>query len=63
MFDFKSNIPTKPSRINHFTVSLFKSMIRIAAGTALILAGSQWLIIAGIGLVAAEILGIVEEMV
>lgn len=64
MFDFKSNIPTKSSKlVNHFTVSLFKSMIRIAAGAALMLSGGQWLLIAGAALVVAEILGIVEEIV
>lgn len=45
----------------HFYVSLVKSVIRIAAGIALI--WPQSLILAGAFLIAAEVLGIVEEMV
>jgi hypothetical protein len=52
--------PKDPSR-GHFYVSLVKSATRIAAGIALI--WPQSLILAGIFLIGAEILGIVEELV
>lgn len=50
-------------QVNHFTVSLIKSMVRIGAGAALVLTGDTWLITAGVLLVGAEVLGIVEEIV
>ncbi len=46
--------------MNHFNVSLVKSMLRIAAAVALI---NSELIVAGSLLIAAEILGVVEEIV
>lgn len=52
--------PRDTSR-GHFYVSLVKSATRIAAGIALI--WPQSLILAGAFLIAAEVLGIVEEMV
>lgn len=52
--------PKDPSR-GHFYVSLVKSAIRIAAGISLI--WPQSLILAGIFLILAEILGVVEELV
>jgi hypothetical protein len=52
--------PKDPSR-GHFYVSLAKSAIRIAAGISLV--WPQSLILAGIFLIIAEILGIVEELV
>jgi hypothetical protein len=51
--------PKDPSR-GHFYVSLAKSVIRIVAGFCLI-AGN--LLMAGVCLIFAEILGIVEELV
>lgn len=45
----------------HFYVSLFKSATRIVAGMFLIWPGS--LVLAGAFLIAAEVLGIVEEVV
>ena len=51
--------PKDTSR-GHFYVSMVKSFVRIFAGIALI-DGS--LIIAGVSLIAAELLGIVEELV
>jgi hypothetical protein len=45
----------------HFYVSLVKSATRIAAGIALI--WPQNIVLAGIFLIAAEVLGIVEELV
>ena len=52
--------PRDTSR-GHFYVSLVKSATRIAAGIALI--WPQSIILAGAFLIAAEILGIVEELV
>lgn len=52
--------PRDTSR-GHFYVSLVKSATRIAAGAALI--WPQSLILAGALLIAAELLGIVEEIV
>lgn len=43
----------------HFYVSLAKSAIRIAAGVTLIMGSLMW---AGLLLIAAEVLGIVEEL-
>ena len=51
--------PRDTSR-GHFYVSLAKSFIRITAGVCLIVGFPVW---CGVGLVAAEVLGIVEEMV
>ena len=45
----------------HFYVSLVKSATRIAAGIALI--WPQSMVLAGLFLIAAEVLGIVEELV
>ena len=52
--------PRDTSR-GHFYVSMIKSATRIAAGIALV--WPQSLILAGVFLIAAEVLGIVEEMV
>lgn len=52
--------PRDTSR-GHFYVSMVKSATRIAAGIALI--WPQSLILAGAFLIAAEVLGIVEELV
>lgn len=52
--------PKDPSK-GHFYVSIVKSAIRIAAGISLV--WPQSLILAGIFLIIAEILGIVEELV
>lgn len=53
-------IQPKDTSKGHFYVSIAKSAIRIAAGTSLIMMGlpeAGWL------LIAAEVLGIVEELV
>lgn len=55
------NIQPRDTSKGHFYVSLVKSATRIAAGIALI--WPQSLILAGAFLIAAEVLGIVEEMV
>lgn len=53
----------------HFYVSLVKSFLRIAAGVALMLAGSDfmlvasWLMVAGGLFIVAELMGILEELV
>lgn len=52
--------PKDPSK-GHFYVSMVKSGTRIAAGIALI--WPQNIILAGVLLIAAELLGIVEELV
>jgi hypothetical protein len=50
----------KESKTNrHFTISMIKSAVRIAAGIDLAL-GNIWY--AGILLIIAEILGVVEEL-
>jgi hypothetical protein len=51
--------PRDPSR-RHFYVSLVKSAVRIVAGGALIAGAVGY---AGIALIFAELLGVVEEMV
>lgn len=51
--------PKDPSR-GHFYVSLVKSIIRIGAGGCLIIGN---LFLAGMLLIFAELLGIVEELV
>ncbi len=51
--------PKDPSR-GHFYVSLAKSAIRIAAGIALIMG---FPVVCGVGIVVAEGLGILEELV
>jgi hypothetical protein len=57
----KMNIQPKDPSLGHFRVSMAKSAVRIAAGISLI--WPQSLILAGIFLIAAEVLGIVEELV
>ena len=52
--------PRDTSR-GHFYVSMIKSITRIAAGIALI--WPQSIVLAGVFLIAAEVLGIVEELV
>ena len=51
--------PRDPSP-GHFYVSLAKSFIRIVAGVCLITGFPVW---CGVGIVVAEVLGIVEELV
>jgi len=50
--------PRDPSR-NHFYISLVKSVFRICAGIALV---SSHVVTAGILLILAEVLGILEEI-
>lgn len=52
--------PKDPSK-GHFYVSLAKSAVRIAAGISLI--WPQSLVLAGVFLILAEVLGVVEEVV
>ena len=54
------DIQPKDTSKGHFYVSLAKSALRITAGGALI---SGFVVHAGILLIAAEVLGIVEELV
>jgi len=53
-------IQPKDTSKGHFYVSLIKSVLRITAGGALI---SGFIVHAGVLLIAAEVLGIVEELV
>jgi len=46
----------------HTKVSLVKSLFRILAGAALIVATMKTVVVAGIFLVIAEVLGIAEEV-
>ena len=55
------NIQPRDTSRGHFYVSLVKSAARIAAGISLI--WPQSIVLAGVFLIAAEILGIVEELV
>jgi len=63
------NIQGKDTSKGHFYVSLFKSVIRIAAGIALLAGGLEnvtityALFVSGAFLILAEGLGIVEELV
>jgi hypothetical protein len=61
------NIQPKDTSKGHFYVSLVKSALRIAAGGLFVVAGlatsSSWILSGGLLLIAAEILGIVEELV
>lgn len=54
------DIQPKDTSRGHFLVSLVKSLVRIGAGSALIMGHFAW---AGGLLIFAEILGIVEELV
>jgi len=54
------NMQEKESKTNwHFRISLAKSIIRIVAGATLVTGN---LFYAGFGIVAAELLGIIEEL-
>jgi hypothetical protein len=53
-------IQPKDTSKGHFYVSIVKSVIRIAAGASLIMG---LLVVCGVLLILAEILGIVEELV
>lgn len=55
------NIQPKDTSKGHFYVSLLKSATRIAAGIAMI--WPQSIVLAGIFIIAAEVLGVVEEIV
>lgn len=56
-------IQPKDTSLGHFYVSLVKSIFRLGAGTSLVLAGSGWIAVAGVCIMIAEILGMVEESV
>ena len=53
-------VQPKDTSRGHFYVSLVKSGLRIIAGTVLIAGNLYW---AGALIIAAEVLGIVEELV
>ena len=52
-----------PDAARHLYISLAKSIIRLSAGGFLIFSGSLMGVLAGLGFIAAEVLGIVEELV
>jgi hypothetical protein len=56
----KINIQSKDTSRGHFYVSLVKSALRVVAGASLIMMGLPE---AGWFLIAAEVLGVVEELV
>jgi hypothetical protein len=59
----KNNMQPKESKTNwHFYISLVKSIIRIMAGVALMMADGWYFNAAGGMLIGAEILGIIEEL-
>ena len=53
--------PRESKSEKHFIASMFKSMLRIIVGVIFTLSDIPELRIGGIGLLAAEVLGIVEE--
>jgi len=55
------DIQPKDTSRGHFYVSLLKSATRIAAGISMV--WPQSIVLAGIFIITAEILGIVEELV
>lgn len=63
------NVQPRDTSRGHFYVSLVKSFVRVAAGTAFILAAFnselslQFIATGGLLLIIAEVLGIVEELV
>lgn len=61
MIQFDFDVNPKDTSHGHFYVSLVKSATRIAAGISLI--WPENIILAGVFLIAAEILGVIEEMV
>ena len=46
----------------HFYISMAKSVVRIAAGGVLCFMGNDFLIVTGVLIIAAEVLGIAEEL-
>jgi hypothetical protein len=52
-----------PDPKKHFNISMIKSAARILACAGAVIAASDGLIILGLGLLLAEIIGIVEELV
>jgi len=53
--------PVDPSK-KHFYISMVKSAIRICAGGVLCFMGNDFLIVTGVLIIAAEVLGIAEEL-
>lgn len=62
-------VQPKDTSKGHFYVSLVKSFVRVAAGSALIMSAvepfhtDKFIITAGVLLIVAEILGVIEEVV
>ena len=58
--DVDPNHIKHPDPKKHLYISLTKSVIRIAAGVSLVFGFPIW---CGVGIVAAEVLGVAEELV
>ena len=62
-------VASKDPGKGHFIVSLVKSAVRMVGAGALMMAAvntndlSTWLMMAGIGFLLAEVLGVIEEIV
>jgi len=54
--------PKESKSSKHFRFSIAKSVIRFAGYTFMIFSGVNMIVIAGVLLVAAEVLGIAEEI-
>ena len=61
IYPTKERLMKQPDPKKHFQLSMWKSAVRIAAGISLI--WPQSLILAGIFLILAEVIGVAEEMV
>ena len=57
------NIQPKDPSNGHFYISIVKSIVRIGAGTCLLLTDDPILRMAGLFFIVAEILGVLEEVV
>ena len=62
-------IANKDPGKGHFLVSMVKSIVRMVAAGSLMMAAvdpnqlAEWLLMAGVGFILAEVLGVVEEIV
>lgn len=62
-------IANKDPGKGHFLVSMIKSVVRMVAAGSLMMAAvdpnqlTEWLLMAGAGLILAEVLGVIEEIV
>ena len=52
-----------PNPKKHLYISIAKSVLRFIGYSFMLMSGNHWLVLAGFGLIAAEVLGILEELV